>query len=354
MLRTLLGTCCSLVLWGCGSGAPAVVQSAPITVPSVEHGVSVPVSAFAYIGESVTPEQVESHLSTESVEAIPAKLTAPGMLVVSPTAITWMGSAVVTLNAGALPEEAMKGYLATALYDRVLSSVESTKEARQGFGLTDGSFKALLLVDVSVPMKTVNSVLYTLGQAQISEFAYVVTDATPAATRSDAAVGGSSGHGALRWTDDEIQWIVNGLPPVTMPRNTPMSKVLDTASPPGVAISASNTMPFGELAAMQDALAAEGVYCVTPATGAPDEGSAATTPDAPATVSIDPAGSVTVHILKLPALAMPGQAEPKPDVRMDGSQCMPATLMIRAQPRPALQGIGFGPGGGSKLDLDKE
>ena len=76
----------------------------------------------------------------------------------------------------AVPDDEKKGQLITRLYDRLLEKAEDAKQLAEMTGSEDHEFKGrvLLQCDKNLPFSVIREVMYTAGQAQFSEFRFVV------------------------------------------------------------------------------------------------------------------------------------------------------------------------------------
>lgn len=76
----------------------------------------------------------------------------------------------------AVPDDEKKGQLVTRLYDRLLEKAEDAKQLAEMTGSTDHEFKGRILLqcDKGLPFSVIREVMYTAGQAQFSEFRFVV------------------------------------------------------------------------------------------------------------------------------------------------------------------------------------
>ncbi len=76
----------------------------------------------------------------------------------------------------AVPEDEKKGQLITRLYDRLLEKAEDAKQLAEMTASEDHEFKGhiLLQCDKELPFSVIREVMYTAGQAQFSEFRFVV------------------------------------------------------------------------------------------------------------------------------------------------------------------------------------
>lgn len=107
-------------------------------------------------------------------------VVAKNMLVVDGAEVLRLTRQPDTENPGldtiAVPEEEKKGQLITRLYDRLLEKAEDAKQIASVTGSADHEFKGriLLQVDKEMPFSVLREVMYTAGQAQFSEFKFVV------------------------------------------------------------------------------------------------------------------------------------------------------------------------------------
>ncbi len=76
----------------------------------------------------------------------------------------------------AVPEDEKKGQLITRLYDRLLEKAEDAKQLSELTQNTEHDFKGQMLLqcDKKLPFSVLREVMYTAGQAQFSEFRFVV------------------------------------------------------------------------------------------------------------------------------------------------------------------------------------
>lgn len=76
----------------------------------------------------------------------------------------------------AVPEEELKGQLISSLYEKLLDKAEQAKDlgARAGSDEYDFKGQILLQCDKRLPFSVIRQVMYTAGQAQFSEFRFVV------------------------------------------------------------------------------------------------------------------------------------------------------------------------------------
>ena len=73
-------------------------------------------------------------------------------------------------------DEDKRGELIDELYTKLSDKAEEAKEAAKDFEMDDAKFKGKILLqcDRRLPFSLVRSVMYTAGQAQFSEFKFVV------------------------------------------------------------------------------------------------------------------------------------------------------------------------------------
>ena len=76
----------------------------------------------------------------------------------------------------AVPEDENKGQMITDLYDRLLDKAEQAKALGEASGSEQHAFKGRILLqcDQNLPFSVIREVMYTAGQAQFSEFKFVV------------------------------------------------------------------------------------------------------------------------------------------------------------------------------------
>jgi biopolymer transport protein ExbD len=76
----------------------------------------------------------------------------------------------------AVPGDEKKGQLITRLYDRLLEKAEDAKQLAEMTASEDHEFKGRILLqcDKELPFSVIREVMYTAGQAQFSEFRFVV------------------------------------------------------------------------------------------------------------------------------------------------------------------------------------
>ena len=76
----------------------------------------------------------------------------------------------------AIPEDEKKGQMVSRLYDRLLERAEDAKQMGELSQNEEHQFKGqvLLQCDKTLPFSVLREVMYTAGQAQFSEFRFVV------------------------------------------------------------------------------------------------------------------------------------------------------------------------------------
>ena len=138
----------------------------------------------------------------------------------------------------------------------------------------------LLAVDERVSTQWVYNILYTLGQAEFSRFAFLVHDPTPSDTPITELVGGISP--SKNWTDDQnlyhenftlissvvslskteqIYWTNPGGDTEQGTINT-LPRFLGYASPPSVKLGIDHSPSFQSLMQGYNALYKSGTYCI--------------------------------------------------------------------------------------------
>jgi len=80
----------------------------------------------------------------------------------------------------AVPDDEKKGQLITRLYDRLLEKAEDSKQLAEMTASEEHEFKGRILMqcDKNLPFSVIREVMYTAGQAQFSEFRFVVYQGT--------------------------------------------------------------------------------------------------------------------------------------------------------------------------------
>ena len=132
---------------------------------------------------SVTPSG-EMELPTSTAQQNPEMAV---QLLVSKTQILVDGAPVLNLttmpdeqNPGqtlvVVPEDEKKGQMITDLYDVLLDKAEQAKALGEASGSDEHAFKGRILLqcDKTLPFSVIREVMYTAGQAQFSEFKFVV------------------------------------------------------------------------------------------------------------------------------------------------------------------------------------
>ena len=147
---------------------PQVVVLTHVELPRSEHAMGLPLDKGC-VGDPETG----ACMSAVVVEA-------------SLSGIALDNNRVMALEDGLIPESARRGALITPLYDRADETVTQLRmlEKSAPFEVTALRFSAataLLILDARLPNKTVRDIMYTLGQAQIADFYYVVDDPSPSA-----------------------------------------------------------------------------------------------------------------------------------------------------------------------------
>ncbi|MEY3211413.1 MAG: hypothetical protein RIT28_1894 [Pseudomonadota bacterium] len=80
----------------------------------------------------------------------------------------------------AVPDEEKKGQMITRLYDRLLEKAEQAKRIAEATASEEHAFKGEILMqcDKELPFSVIREVMYTAGQAQFSNFRFVVYSTT--------------------------------------------------------------------------------------------------------------------------------------------------------------------------------
>ena len=197
-MRRLVGFSMA-ALFGCGTQVTQKGLDTPaIMLPTAEHAYALPLSSVSMV-DFESPEQLMEAIETSCggpVDTLPSALVKPAVLTATQEALLWNGRQVAKLTEGAVSVADTRGLLITPLFSEVLDQVEQTKQAHsycltvEARGDVAAQFRALLVVDARIPERTMGAILYTLGQAQISSFAYAVQDPTPETARPEGYVGG--------------------------------------------------------------------------------------------------------------------------------------------------------------------
>ena len=105
---------------------------------------------------------------------------------ISPRQISLSGEPIINLDRVQIRDEHLNGFLVVPLHEALLAMVKLTQEISQGAGSEcfrgdDRAFEArvLIIVDRQVPFEVLRHVLYTAGQVNFSEFAFLVDDPVP-------------------------------------------------------------------------------------------------------------------------------------------------------------------------------
>jgi hypothetical protein len=79
-----------------------------------------------------------------------------------------------------VPDEEKKGQMITRLYDRLLEKAEQAKRIAEATASEEHAFKGEILMqcDKELPFAVIREVMYTAGQAQFSNFRFVVYSTT--------------------------------------------------------------------------------------------------------------------------------------------------------------------------------
>ena len=348
---------CLLSLSGCGwAFGPVGIETPSLQLPKASNAYALPLTAVSmvnYADEEALMYAVTKHC-TAPVDTLPAALLKPAVVVVTPDAILWNGENVATLAEGVVAEADRRGMLVSELYDRVSNQVAQTRQA-QSVCLSASAqrhakeqLRALLVLDARIPEWTVGLILYTLGQSQITSFAYAVDDASPDRTRPAGYVGGIPGIARFGATDSHWTWATpNSEIPMTFARNVPLGKQLGQDEPRAAVLLLHDGHPMDSFAQKQDVVVGAGIHC-----GVPDfrwdadeyrdsdhrnplraPHTASTSNSEPIVTASNPSRAtlttrvpvhadqtVSAHLLLFPQIGPPG-AKPTPISQADGTQC---------------------------------
>ncbi len=144
---------------------------------------------LVFLLKSYSTDDISAAASDDLQLPVSSALKAPKLavnVVVSQREILVDGEPVLTLETAAdattgqpviqVPAGAKRGAKISDLYDRLLSKAETAKALGERTGSADFQFKGQLLLqcDRNLPYTVVREVMYTAGQAQFSEFRFVV------------------------------------------------------------------------------------------------------------------------------------------------------------------------------------
>ena len=204
----------------------------------------------------------------------------------APLATSWGGPAVPgsgVIKDGIFAAELKRGTLVSPLFDALKELADRAKAGAEAGGCTFGG-RLLLAMAGRLPFSTVREAMYSSGQAQFADFAFLTADSQPVASLpappGDRQVTISVAPGGrLEVVGQTGAPVASG----DLDRlDALLSEALGDQSKLGCAIVAPRTdVPFSELAAVQQALARRGVKGVvaggvdeSPSPPAPSEASA--------------------------------------------------------------------------------
>ena len=145
---------------------------------------------LVFLLKSYSTEDISVAASDDLILPVSTTSAKPGLavnLVVTQSMVVVDGVEVLRLtessdeeNPGEMwivvPEDEKKGQLITRLYDRLLEKAEDAKQLADMTGSDEHEFKGRILLqcDKTLPFAVIREVMYTAGQAQFSEFRFVV------------------------------------------------------------------------------------------------------------------------------------------------------------------------------------
>ncbi len=181
-------TASSLLLAACTARFDNAVELGALALPQVDNAQVAQMSEFLIPDPWPTDKEAKAmekvrERGFEDIDYLHDIPHTYALVEVSPQRVAIAGDDLMPLIHGIIPEDAeVKGQLITDLYDRMLELAETNKAIAEMSGSYDHEFqgKVLLAVDRDIPFQTLRMVMYTLGQAQFSEFHFLVLDQTPA------------------------------------------------------------------------------------------------------------------------------------------------------------------------------
>jgi biopolymer transport protein ExbD len=144
---------------------------------------------LVFLLKSYSADDLTVTPSDDLMLPVSSALKAPKMavnVIVSQTQILVDGVPVVALTrvvneetgieVAAVPEDEIKGQLIDALHEKLVEKAESAKSLGERTGLDEFGFKGeiLLQCDRRLPFSIIRQVMYTAGQAQFSNFRFVI------------------------------------------------------------------------------------------------------------------------------------------------------------------------------------
>ena len=165
--------CAALAAWVVPPPSPVTLTA---VLPTAEHAVTVPVSD--YLWPTTLDGDVEAWLDGDT--ALAHWLLADGRLALAlveatPDAIRVAGEPILALEDGRVPEDARRGGLVSRLYETLLDRHETVYHVGNA---TDSVLprRVIVAVDTDLPAATLRQILFSIGEANLTEVAIVVAD----------------------------------------------------------------------------------------------------------------------------------------------------------------------------------
>lgn len=266
---------------GCTRGQ-GELETLPVQLVPAEHAYGLPAGSIAMAPtshgsrwERWADKNCRGPQGDENA-APPSHLLEPIAVTVRADSIQWMSEPALEV-----PEASDEAdMLIRPLYELALETTARRRLLYESCrGDTTGLHSTLVLViaDRKTPNRTLQRVLYSLGQAMFSSFAMLVEDPAPEGSRENTPLGGlvEDGRDPLRedvtlytgtlMADEEAMvWLPDDGAPVPLSRSEPWPRSMGLPAPPTVALVSPAAAPVETWLTAQDRLAGAQVYCALP------------------------------------------------------------------------------------------
>jgi len=339
---------------GCCGAGTVKLETGPMTLPVAQAATGMPASWFVTVkpGAETPSAALEACLDgdTSQLERTLAVVD------VGSGRIAVAGQSVATWRDEELQQMVAEGLLLTPLFDALLELADDASQVaaigcrpwEQGSSAPPGDRRdrppLLLAVDAGTPVQLMQMVVYTAGQAQFAELAWLVADSTPAPL--PAADGPLPGDGRITvsLSETNLSWSysADGEVHLTDPE-TPGSAALatgsveqfagalDTLAPEGTpeAMIVLDGGTMGSLVNAQDRLAQQGIHCATLA-GSLELASTAPAFDGGGAVqALDSAQTLAVLPILLPVLSIAPDGRLGHQTLLTGHRCTSAIVQVK-------------------------
>jgi biopolymer transport protein ExbD len=135
-----------------------------------------------HIGQALSTVRLPP--ATNAVEPNPRDWQSAALVVVTQKEVTFNGVFVTHIDKdGRISSEHKRGQLVVPLQEAAEAQADVTKQRARRSQRQADAFKGqvILAIDASLPFATTREVMYTMGQAQFSTFAFAVDDPSPSA-----------------------------------------------------------------------------------------------------------------------------------------------------------------------------